>query len=100
MPTVTGDGSAADPKPTPREEGTHDDQHSLARPRSMGGRSSELLGAEDRLGSDPNLCDRTFCSKHEAFVGLYLGALDPTTLHHGEGTNHGDPENHRRDTLE
>ena len=70
-------------------------------PEAWEGDRDELLGAEDRLGSDPNLCDRTFCSKHEAFtVGLYLGALDPTTLHHGEGTNHGDPENHRRDTLE
>lgn len=44
------------------------------------GEPDGLRGAEDLLANNPNLCDRTFSSKHEAFtVGLYLGTPDPGT---------------------
>jgi len=43
----------------------------------------ELHGHEDRLCAEPDLCDRVFASKHEAFAAAYALAtadITPTRL--------------------
>jgi hypothetical protein len=43
-------------------------------PDAWDGEYQELTGIRDELVIDPELCERTFCSKQEAFAaGLLIG---------------------------